>query len=494
MSLHGREFDPASSSWVLNKDVTIEMGSTVARLAPDLRGLYRKVMAYYAKTHAPASCKNIEVCLHQFLDQTGHRTFSAAHLRNYRAGLGRHEEWKLATLRAFLKRWHRQGYPGVSGDAVAYLDSLRLKANAHGGPVLTLDPRRGPFDDQELEAILAAAPQYFERGAIDLATLCFILLLAHTGRRPGQLSMLRTEDRRRLLTTDGREIDVLRVPRAKQRASKPRARFRNFWLPPDVRRVIEALRAEVIEAVTAQLGELPPDIASDLPLFLNRGAVRRLRSVGDLRQALRSDSLHLSTQHLRRRLAKLSVVSLRTGKRLHIAPVRFRYTVGTRAAREGYGAMVIAELLDHNDTQHVAVYTRDHPNFRIQIDDAVGRQLAPLASLYAGAVVDSEAAARNGDDPGMRVGTREHKVGTCGSVGFCGAQASACYTCMHFQPWLDAPHEKMHAWFVEERNRVRASGASERVVAATDQSIFAVEAVMSACESRRAELRGGTDG
>ena len=490
VSLSGRQVDPMSSTWVLSKDITLAVGATVVRLAPALRDPYRRVMTFYAKNRAPSSCKNIETCLHHFLDETGHRTFSRTQLKNYRARLGRHTEWKLATLRGFLQRWHRQGYPGVSDAVVAYLALLRLKGNEKGTSVLSRDPRRGPFDDQELEAILAAAPQQFERGEIDLTTLFFVLLLAHTGHRPGQLSMLRTGDVQRSVTVDGRQIDVLRIPRAKQRASKPRSKFRNFWLPPDVRRLLEAQRSEVIAALTAQLGELPADVASDLPFFLSPVAARSLCSVGDLREALRSDLPHLSTAALRQRLAKISVVSVRTGGPLHLTPSRFRYTLGTRAAREGYGAFVIAELLDHSDTQQVEVYTRDHPNFRIKIDAAVGQHLVPLARLFSGTVVDTEARARNGADPAMRVGMREQKVGTCGTNGFCGAEVYACYTCMHFQPWRDAPHEKMLTWFLEERRRVLASGASERVVASTDQSILAVRAVMDACASRRAELEG----
>ena len=493
VSLHGREFDPMSPSWPLSKDVTLQMRPTLDRLDPALRAAYRKVMTHYAKNHAPSYCKNIETCLHHFLDKTEHRTFPEAHLRNYRARLGPLQEWKLATLRVFLKCWHGHGYPGVSDGAVAYLDSLRLRGNEKGRAVLTLDPDRGPYGDQELEAILAAAPQQFESGQIDLTTLLFVHLLAHTGRRPGQLSMLRTGDVRRAVTADGRHIDVLSIPRSKQRASKLRTKFRSFWLAPDVRRLLEAQCAEVVAALTAQLGELPADVTSDLPLFLNRAAVPRLGSIAELRRALQSDELHLRTAALRMRLAKITVESARTGQRLHITPVRFRYTLGTRAAREGYGAMVIAELLDHTDTQHVAVYTRDHPNFRTKLDAAVGRQLVPLAHHFTGPVADAEGAARNGDDPRMRVGMREAKVGTCASAGFCGAEAYACYTCWHFQPWLDAPHEKMLALFIDERRRVLASGASERVAAATDQSIAAVRAVMDACASRRAELGGEDD-
>lgn len=481
-SLHGRQFNPQSAKWSLSKDVTLAVGATLARLDPDLRAPYRLVMTYYAKNNAPSYCTNIVTCLHHFLDQAEYSIFSAAQLRNYRARLNRHDEWKLATLRGFLKCWHAQGHPGVPDDAVEYLDSIRIKGNVKGGPVFSLDPDVGPFDDQELEAILSVAPQQFERGEIDLTTLFFVLLLAHTGRRPGQLSLLRTGDVRLSVTADGRQIDILRIPRAKQRASKLRSKFRNFWLPPDVCRLLEAQRSEVVQALTAHLGPLPAEVTSDLPLFLNLSAVRRLRSVADLRDALRSDWLHLSTRALSSRLRKVSVTSARIGRRLRIISSRFRYSLGSRAAREGYGALVIAELLDHSDTQNAEVYTRDHPNFRTKVDAAVTDQLAPLARLYVRTHVDT--------DPAMRVGMREEKVGTCGSTGFCGAQTFACYTCMHFQPWRDAPHEKMLASFLEERRRVLAFGASERVVSATDQSILAVRAVIDACANTSSECGG----
>ena len=73
---------------------------------------------------------------------------------------------------------------------------------------------------------------------------------------------------------------------------------------------------------------------------------------------------------------------------------------------------------------------------------------AAVARAFAGTLVDSEAQARHGVDLRMRVGTRGQKVGTCGSRGFCGAEVAACYTCIHFQPWRDAPHHKMLEWFL----------------------------------------------
>ena len=270
----------------------------------------------------------------------------------------------------------------------------------------------------------------------------------------------------------------------------PRSQFKDFRLTPDLARVLAAQRDAVVERSEAHLGLLPPGLVPELPLFPNWPALRQVRRPEDLNDLRRTDELHIPTDELRSGLAELVVVSVRTGGRLRITSRRFRYTLGVRAVREGFGDLLLAELLDHSDVQNVKMYTRLHPNFRIKIDKAVGKQLAPLAKAFIERVVDSEDRARNGGDPSMRLGTRKDKVGTCGSSGFCGAQAAACYTCMHFQPWLEAPHEKMLAWFLAERKRVADVGAGENVVAATDPSILGAQAVIAACEARKAELAG----
>ena len=422
VSRDNHEFDASSSTWMLNKDVTIDVDDVLDLLATPLQEPYRRIMKFHAENFAPWYCFNIHIRVRQFLEIMEAEDFSETALRNYRVQLGRADEWMLGGIRAFLRRWHDQGYPGVSDEVVAWLRSVKLKGNVKGRAVLSMDPNDGPFDDQELEAILKAAPQEFERGRIDLATLAFTLLLSFTGRRPGQLSLLRVGDINRTVTTDGRRIDVVRIPRSKQRGQPPRAQFKNFWLEPSVDRVLKAQRDVVIEMVHALVGELPGNIIAELPLFPNWAILAECRSVEKLERALRSDALHVRTNAMRSSLGKIRALSLRTGRQLRIAPRRFRYTVGTRAAREGYGALVIAELLDHSDTQSAQIYTRDHPNFREKLDEAVGQQLAPLARAFAGKVVDRETDARHGHDPGMRIGTREQKVGTCGSGGKCGAE------------------------------------------------------------------------
>ena len=490
VSRDGHEFDPRAPRWRLSKDLTLDLDAVVRRLTPALRVGYRATMKFYAQNYSPSYCSGIHAGVAKLLKDTGADGFPESVLRRYRANLDRKTEWRLGFIRAYLTRWHAQGYDGVSSEAVDYLMSLRLRGNNKGGPILTLDPVQGPFDDQELAAIIDAAAQHFEQGQIDVATLALILLLLQTGRRPGQLTQLRVADIRQISKTDESPAAELQVPRSKQRGRKPRDDFKSLTLERTVSVAVLAQRAVVVERIAARFGSLPPHVVAQLPLFPNWRQLEQLRSVKELEGALSNDALHITTAALRDRLRTLDVLSLRTGRRLRITPRRCRYTLGTRAAREGYGLLIIAELLDHSDVQSVRVYTRVHPNFRQKVDQAVGRQLAPLAKAFTRRVVNGEDRARNGGDPSMRVGTREDKVGTCGSQGFCGAQAAACYTCIHFQPWLEAPHEKMLAWFLAERQRAADAGAGEHVVAATDRSILGAQAVIAACEARKSHLAG----
>ena len=312
----------------------------------------------------------------------------------------------------------------------------------------------------------------------------------HTGRRPGQLTRLRLGDLRKTTLADERVVHVLRVPRLKQRGRRPRDEFGEVRPPPDVFQVLVAQRDHVVERVERSLGKVPPQLVPALPLFPNWAVIKRLDSNG-LGVALETDEACIAGRRLRDGLRDLEVLSARTGGRLRILPKRFRYTLGSRAAREGYGPHVIAELLDHSDTQNVWVYTRVHPNFRQKVDGAVGEQLGALAKAFSPALVDPGSRKVEAVDPHLWIGTREDKVGNCGSRGFCGAEAVACYTCTHFRPWVDAPHERMLGQFLAERKAVAAAGAGEHVVAAADRNVLAAQAVIAACEARKAELTGG---
>jgi hypothetical protein len=155
---------------------------------------------------------------------------------------------------------------------------------------------------------------------------------------------------------------------------------------------------------------------------------------------------------------------------------------------------LIAELLDHTDTQNVNVYVEDVPEHVDAINRAVAGQLAPIAQAFAGKLVDSEAHAMRGDDPSSRVRVRSgQSAGTCGHHGFCGALAPiACYTCINFQPWLHGPHEQVLDQLIAEQARVFKVTGDHQVSHITDRTILAVTRVIQMCTERKRALGLGS--
>ncbi|POC77734.1 hypothetical protein CRN61_19545, partial [Vibrio vulnificus] len=98
----------------------------------------------------------------------------------------------------------------------------------------------------------------------------------------------------------------------------------------------------------------------------------------------------------------------------------------------------------HEDTQHVTVYTEFNEEMADRIDEALATDLTPLAQAFSGTLIDSEKDAIRANDPRSRINNDEgNPLGNCGTFGFCANGSVHCYTCNKFQPWLNAPHEKM---------------------------------------------------
>ncbi|MCY1531562.1 hypothetical protein D9M68_667910 [compost metagenome] len=229
--------------------------------------------------------------------------------------------------------------------------------------------------------------------------------------------------------------------------------------------------------------EIPEELVPELPLF---PAWEALDVRSELKEQLRGDRLHapnVSVRDAMKRVANaISVISERTGQPVHLNPNRFRYTLGTNLAREGKGVYVIAEALDHSDTQNVGVYVRNIPEIVERIDKAVALQLAPLAQAFRGILVKAEREASRGTDPTSRISNGTENLGTCGSYGFCSALAPmACYTCKYFQPWLDGPHEAVLDRLILERDRVLEQTQDRKIAAVNDRLILAVSEVINRC-------------
>jgi len=189
-------------------------------------------------------------------------------------------------------------------------------------------------------------------------------------------------------------------------------------------------------------------------------------------------------------------VSERTGFPLHIMPVRFRRTIGTRAAEEGHPPLVIAKLLDHSDTQNVMVYSANSPAVLERIDRALAMELAPLAQAFAGKLVDGSDGPKNPSKKiiDLRIDRSGDAMGECGQHSFCGFNAPiACYTCSSFEAWLDGPHEAVLNHLVARRERLLAQ-SDQRMASINDRTILAVAAVVQKCSDIKCEAQSSIHG
>lgn len=486
----GVEFDPRADRWTYRDTTdTVHLDFTGLRATASLVESAKRTFVWYAEQLSPGHLTNMFMRLRHYLSTVSDAgragpisEISSTDLLNYRATLTGPTKWYLGALAGLLKKWHSLGYPGVSDDAVALLKQLRLQGNAKGEAVLTHDPVHGPFTDIELEALHYALDQAYVAGNVDREGYLLAYLFMLLGQRPVQYAALKVRDVGVARAKDGTPVYTLRMPRAKQRDRLSRDEFKDRVVIPQIGELL-VQHAEAIRS--AFHGQLPDP--ADAPLF----PTRRRRSNEPEGFAFHRTSQAI-IELLPNTLKRLGVTSERTGEPLHITATRFRRTVATRAAIEGHGELIIAELLDHTDTQNVGVYIEARPEIVERIDRAIALHLAPLAQAFAGVLIRDESEATRAGDPSSRIcdprfDPSMKPLASCGKHGFCGFAAPvACYTCANFEPWLDGPHEAVLEHLIGERDRLAARG-DMRIASIHDRTILAVAEVVRQCEAQRGQ-------
>lgn len=480
----GSVFDADEELWTY-RDNAINVSLNFADFNCDerFREAAKAVLTWYAENKSGSHLKNLFERLQHFL-----RAFpepisriDSAMLLSYRSSLSKRRAWYFGTLSGLLLRWHALGYQGLEDDVVPLLKTTRKVGNQKGEAVLTLDSKNGPLTDIEALAVGAALVVAREDGRIDESEYLLAQLFVLLGQRAIQYAALKVCDLQLITASDGATSYLIRIPRAKQQGIPSRHAFKDRLLSPRIgeplHRHCARLRSELAHEFTN---------GDDIPMFPSRA--HRKEAPHGFRLHRTSDSL---AKTFIRVLRSLDVISERTGAALHITPTRFRRTVGTRAAIEGHGELVIAELLDHNDTQNVGVYTQAVPQIIERIDRAIAMHLAPLAQAFAGVLIEGESQASRKDDPtsriyGPHIDPTMRPMGSCGQHGFCGLMAPiACYTCRSFQPWRDGPHEVVLQYLLDERERF-VGQCDVRIASVNDRTILAVAEVVRLCAERQA--------
>lgn len=495
MTRSGARFSPKLDRWSY-RDNTRNLNLNFADLgiSSELLISIKKVLIWYAENMSADHLANMYARFKHFLKSEQINTgnllmITSTDLINYRASLSNKNFWYLGNLSGFLKKWHTLGIPGVADDAIALLNQLRLKGNRKGEAVLTMDVLDGPFSDIEVGAIYDSIDRAYEDGDIDLDDYILVWLFLALGPRPIQYASLKVCDVGMSQTKDGVAIYTLNLPRAKQREQLSRSTFSQRVLIPQIGEKL----IEHVAKVQTQFSGILADLTT-APVFPAKRSCKDEPKGFEYHQ-----TAHALGIRLRNILNKLDIVSERTGEPLHITATRFRRTLGTRAAMEGHGELVIAELLDHTDTQNVGVYVQATPEIVERIDRAMALHLAPLAQAFAGVIIKTESEARRKGDPASRICDPRFEpsmkpMGNCSQHGFCGELAPiSCYTCRSFQPWLDGPHEAVLNHLISERERLMVV-SDARIASINDRTILAIAEVVRRCEEIKSEMGEAENG
>ena len=499
ISYSGYAFDPLSYKWKISRDNQVYLSWVDKFLSSDFKHNYLKVLVQYAQTSSAGHTSNINDRFRELSRFIYHHRgvidqISSNDLINYRATLDREHEWYLGTLRGFFKTWLDLGYLGIHEDVRSLYNGWRIRTNIKGRAVQSLCPIDGPLSDFEFSAMHEFLANAFEQGSIELDDFVLVQLFIATGRRPAQLADLKAKDLIEGNSQNGLKEFFLNVPRRKQHGKNWRTEFKAFALAPEIGTLVKMLVEKNNEYFrTGISANMSLNTIEELPLFpawkMLLESIRTPLSMNP-DTLLLTQQYHQTTSILRNRLKKITssllIPSERTGNYLKIFPTRLRRTLATRAAREGFGELIIAELLDHSDTQNAKVYTENVPEHVDAINKAVAKQLAPLAQAFAGIVVTRERDAKRGNDLTSRVQCEQGNLGTCGHHGFCGALAPiACYTCRNFQPWLDGPHEEVLNSLIADRQRVLQITKDHVMASVNDRTILAVTQVIQICTQQR---------
>lgn len=526
------EFDAREGWWSIDGKQGIDVESLRSLVAPALLvGL--EATLRFASQHYSWST------LHLFTTAVKHfqrACFPAGRIlawkltdfRKYRALLLAefgHEDY-LRHLRSFLVNWHAGRHAGTSVALMAALKEMRLKGVEAGRAVRSMNTDSGPLTPDEFHHLMSGLTDAAESGELGLRDFSLAYFHLCTGRRPIQSASLKCKDVIETLSDpepgspNGQPIYLLAVPRAKQRGHGFRETRRAIDLAQSNFQVFHAQRIDVQHAFREllagagwelQQGDLSA-ILNELPLYPCWPSVAEAVNLASLMlkdgqhgmalAALRLDAEGMAW-HNTAREQSLNIVAAcasvnvkgRDGQPLKITATRLRHTKGTHLAREGLPSHVIAWLLDHSTSRSADIYVDNLPEHAAEIDRAVSKSptLQRFAEAFRGTLVDSEADALGGADPDhSRLAYRGMGAATCGQLKQCGLDGGiphACYTCSHFQPWLDGPHEQFLAELQDERTHlVTELGVDSPVAKRRDKLIVAVKSVVQLCVARRAEL------
>ena len=343
-----------------------------------------------------------------------------------------------------LRRWYRISYHlGLSlfeRTTCQVLSNLKFKGNLKGLDVMIYIKDRSPLHFHELSQVRQALTELRNRITPYhpiFQQLVITWLYVILGVRPKQLLLLMTGDFSvNVDVATGNKSYMLNVPSVKKRYELPRTRFKQRFLPHFIGEMLE-------QHIRVTYGDLfsmdtMPD-TQDKSLFkVDRKTSRRERQATWERfeNVLSLATFSQAPGQVIKCINELRVTRNEAEIDIKLTPRRLRKTFATYAASMGASAMLLMDLLDHDDLQHVMVYYQLGVNFALRVDDVYKKQFSDHIAYFEGKITLKELVERNDihtvfapDSMRKLVG-----IGLCAKGSPCQLQPPySCYGCNKFE-------------------------------------------------------------
>lgn len=471
----GYKFSIADPIWILDKNIKINTCLILEKLDISLHDSFLNTLSFFATTRSSSYTKKMFWAFNDFLKGTKNGLITDLYVRSYHKRALISKSDYLESMRAFFTKWLYLECPGVTECQLAILYQGRTKRRRIGEMVNTMDLNKGPLTENDILNFNEGTMLLYEKGHITLNELTMALITSYTGRRPIQTSHLKLKDILSIFGSNHNEI-ALNYPRAKH-SGVFRSEFKKLKIIEELNDLIIMLSRENIKNIEHEIKRSLTEVElAEIPLFMDLNALNHVENKNDLYSVLLTDFLHIKSNLITSKIQKIAnnLDTLEYAESINAR--RFRYSLGTRAAQEGYGVNIIAELLDHRSTKSAACYVQNTPEHADKIDEVMAGSLSNYIRAFKGELV-------NNDTGGIKI--KNHKginSGNCSNCNECNAPIPIpCYTCPFFKPWIEAPHNEVYDFLMKEREKIAEITGDIKTATALDRTIMAVSEVVRKC-------------
>ncbi len=448
-----RVIDTSTDTWDIGESEAILINFNLLNVHNvELIDQFKYTIAWFVKSkspsHALAIFNAVKYFLNscEFLDDSGEELAEVLadevcyYFANNRKSSS---EDRLALVRLWYQRGVALKLPMFQKNVGYALEQLKLKGRTKGLDILVNIPGKSPLTSNklaDLRKLLQCYADRFEVGTAAYWRLIATWLFITLGLRPKQLRLLMVCDLAvNIDSITQRKSYLLNVPSVKKRFEVPRSRFKSRPIPTFLGEMLEALINFNKQWLAYKNIQLP---VTELPLFYSEPTLSPhiKRKVGSRSKQFRftfsAVAFGKATQSTIDLLNSYqSAVNLPTFDE-QITPRRLRKTFATHAAACGTPAIMLMELLDHDDLQHVMIYYKLGANFAIKIDKVYREQFGTMFDYFRGKITLEEFSAANKHKQVFGPDNLRRLVG----IGFCGKSGRcrkippySCYTCLKFE-------------------------------------------------------------